>query len=134
MKSQAAESPSWAPNELIKIAAAYDLHISPYRDGGVTHGTPTRIWSVVVEGDLYVRAYNGQGSRWYQAATKQRAGRIRAAGMTREVLFETVDGAVNDLIDAAYRTKYGDSPYLAPMIGTRARSATVRVLPRPYFA
>lgn len=38
---------SWAPNELQKIAASDDLHISPLRDDGVTYGTPTRIWSVV---------------------------------------------------------------------------------------
>jgi hypothetical protein len=119
---------SWAPNELQKIAASDDLHISPLRDDGVTYGTPTWIWSVVVDGELYVRAYNGRQSRWYQAAVRQQAGRIRTAGLTKEVAFEPVDGAINDRIDDAYRAKYGGSPYLAPMIGPRARSATVRVL------
>ena len=118
---------SWAPNELQKIAASDDLHISPLRDDGVTYGTPTWIWSVVVDGELYVRAYNGRQSRWYQAAVRQQAGRIRTAGLTKEVAFEPVDGAINDRIDDAYRAKYGGSPYLAPMIGPRARSATVRV-------
>lgn len=37
--------------------------------------------------DLYVRAYNGQASRWYQAALQKRAGRIRVAGMTQDVSF-----------------------------------------------
>jgi hypothetical protein len=69
-------------------------------------------------------------SRWYQAAIRQKAGRITAAGMTKEVSFEPVDGAINKLIDDAYRAKYKGSPYLNPMIGTRARSATVKVLPR----
>jgi hypothetical protein len=32
-----------------------------------TYGTPTWIWSVVVDGALYVRPYNGPDSRWYQA-------------------------------------------------------------------
>lgn len=121
---------SWSPNELQKIAAGDDLHISPLRDDGVTYGTPTWIWSVVVDGDLYVRAYNGRQSRWYQAAVRQKAGRIRAARMTKEVAFEPVDGPMNDRIDDAYRAKYARSTYLAPMIGTRARAATVRVLPR----
>jgi hypothetical protein len=121
---------SWAPNELQKIAASDDLHISPLRNDGVTYGTPTWIWSVVVDGELYVRAYNGRQSRWYQAAVRQQAGRIRTAGLTKEVAFEPVDGAINDRIDDAYRAKYGGSPYLAPMIGPRARSATVRVLLR----
>jgi hypothetical protein len=41
-----------------------------------------------------------------------------------------VNGAINDRIDEAYRTKYAGSPYLKPMIGGRARAATVRVMPR----
>lgn len=132
MRSQTDEAVAirWVPNELQKIAATDDLHISPFREDGVTYGTPTWIWSVVVDGELYVRAYNGSRSRWYQAAMRQKAGRIRAAGTTKEVVFQPVDGAINDRIDDAYRVKYRGSPYLAPMIGARARSATVRVLPR----
>lgn len=121
---------TWSKDELRKIAEADDLHISPFREDGVTYGTPTWIWSVVVDGALYVRGYNGQNSRWYQAAVKQKGGRTIAAGMTKEVIFEPVGGPVNDRIDAAYRAKYRGSPYLNPMIGTRARSATVKVTPR----
>ena len=53
-----------------------------------------------------------------------------AAGIAKEVSFEPVEGSVNDRIDDAYRTKYKGSPYLKPMIGARARSATVKVMPR----
>jgi len=77
-----------------------------------------------------LRGYNGRNSRWYQAAVRQKAGRIIAAGMTTEVTFEPVNGPINDRIDDAYRTKYRGSPYLGPMIGARARSATVRIMPR----
>lgn len=55
---------------------------------------------------------------------------MTAAGITKEVSFEPVDGAINDRIDEAYRTKYKNSPYLNPMVGKRARSATVKVTPR----
>ena len=48
---------AWSPNELQSIARTDDLHISPLREDGKTYGTPTWIWSVVVDGDLYVRAY-----------------------------------------------------------------------------
>jgi hypothetical protein len=95
----------------------------------VSYGTPTWIWSVAVDGELYVRAYNGRNSRWHQAAIQQRAGRIIAAGLTKEVGFEPADGPINDRIDEAYRAKYSSSRYLAPMIGQRARAATVRVIP-----
>ena len=121
---------TWSTEELRKIAEADDLHISPFREDGVTYGTPTWIWSVAVDHALYVRAYSGQRSRWYQAAVRQKAGRITVAGMTKEVTFESVDGPINDLIDDAYRARYHGSPYLSSMLGARARSATVKVMPR----
>src|SRR5215472_13360186 len=111
----------WSQDELRKIAEADDLHIAPFREDGKTYGTPTWIWSVAVDDALYVRAYNGQSSSWYQAAVQQKAGRITAAGMTKEVTFERLDGPanspINDRIDDAYRVKYKGSPYLKPMIG-----------------
>ena len=121
---------TWPQDELRKIAEADDFHIAPLREDGATYGTPTWIWSVAVDGALYVRAYNGQDSRWYKAAVRQKAGRITAAGMTKAVDFEPVDGPINDRVDEAYRAKYRDSPYLKPMIGARARAATVKVTPR----
>lgn len=126
---------AWSKDELRKIAAADDLHIAPFRGDGKTYGTPTWIWSVAVDDALYVRGYNGQQqSRWYQAAMRQKAGRIIAAHMTKEVSFEPLDetglDGIGDRIDEAYRAKYRGSPYLDPMIGKRARSATVRIVPR----
>ncbi len=50
--------------------------------------------------------------------------------MTKEVRFEPVEGPINDRIDDAYRAKYKGSLYLQPMVEARARSATVKVLPR----
>ena len=55
---------AWLKDELRKIAETDDLHISPFREDGKTYGTPTWIWSVVVDDGLYVRGYNGQKSRW----------------------------------------------------------------------
>ena len=85
---------------------------------------------MVVDDGFYVRAYNGQNSRWYQAALRQKNGRITAAGITKEVTFEPVNGPLNVRIDEAYRAKYKGSPYLGPMTSTDARSATVKVMPR----
>jgi hypothetical protein len=120
----------WAKNELRRIAAADDLYIAPLREDGATYGTPTWIWSVAVDDSLYVRAYNGKNSLWYQAAKRQKAGRITAAGLRKEVTFAPVKGPINDRIDQAYRRKYRDSPYLDPMIGAGPRAATVRIAPR----
>ena len=59
-------------------------HIAPFRDDGKTYGTLTWIWSVVVDGALYVRAYNGTQSMVVQAAISQKAGRITVAGSERK--------------------------------------------------
>lgn len=61
---------------------------------------------------------------------RQKAGRIIAAGTTKEVSFEPIDGPINDRIDDAYRTKYQGNPYLSPMIGARARAASIKITPR----
>ncbi len=120
----------WAAADLQAIANSDDLHISPFRDDGTTYGTPTWIWSVVVDGELYVRAYNGTASRWYGAAVREGAGRIRAAGTQYEVDFAVADPEVNDAVDAAYRSKYAGSQYLPPMLTDTTRAATVRISPR----
>lgn len=121
---------SWTKDELQKIAKTDDFHISPFREDGVTYGTPTWIWSVTVDDAVYVRPYNGKRSTWYQATVRQKAGRIAAAGFTKEVTFETVEGPINDRIDEAYRAKYSGSDYLAPMVEEPTRSITVKVVPR----
>lgn len=125
------QTAAWDWRTLEQIAETDDLHVAPLRGDGITYGTPTWIWSVVVDGTLYVRAYNGTKSRWYQAAVRQREGRIVAAGRALEVTFEPKGGKqINDRIDDAYRTRYKGSPYLAAMIGARARAATVAIHPR----
>lgn len=124
------ENKQFPPDELKRIDKADDLHIAPFREDGKTYGTPTWIWEVLVNGDLYVRAYNGINSKWYKSALQQKAGRIVAAGMTKEVSFEPVQGDINNAIDEAYKKKYSSSPYLSPMISNRARAATVKIIPK----
>lgn len=105
---------TWTSDELRRLAATDDLHVGPFREDGVTPGTPTWIWSVVVDDALYVRAYNGRASRWYGAATRQKAGRIAAAGVTREVTFEPVDGPLVDRIDDALPREVRRQPVPRP--------------------
>ena len=83
----------------------------------------------MVDDDLYVRAGNGQDSRWYKSAVKQKAGRIHAAGMIKEVNFKTVQGDINKQIDDAYKKKYKGSQYLSHMISNRISAATVKIIP-----
>ncbi|WP_229614333.1 DUF2255 family protein [Pseudomonas syringae] len=55
-----APSIEWAIDELARIIKADDLKISPFREDGVTFGTPTWIGCVEVDGALYVRAHRGE--------------------------------------------------------------------------
>ncbi|UXV29812.1 DUF2255 family protein [Mammaliicoccus sciuri] len=122
----------WSSSQLEQFKNADDMYISPFYDDGVTLGTPTWIWSVVSEGDLYVRGYNGQNSRWYQSAKTQQAGQIKLANQTFDVNFEALsaDSERDYKISEAYKEKYKDSPYLAPMINEGPVSATVKITPR----
>src|SRR4051812_32381510 len=83
---------SWSASDLDAIASVDDLHIAPRRLSGET-GTPTWIWSVAVEGTLYVRPYRGANSSWYQSALQTGTGIIQSGGTTYEVRFAPVDDA-----------------------------------------
>jgi hypothetical protein len=120
---------TWDTPTIEAIAGTDDLRVAPFRADGITYGTPTWIWSVVLEGRLFVRAYNGKNSRWYRSAMAQAAGQISAAGATHEVSFTPADPALNESIDQAYRGKYAGSPYLPPMLTHRTHEATVEVSP-----
>ena len=48
----------WSKDELRRISETDDLHIAPFREDGKTYGTPTWIWSVVVDDALYVREHS----------------------------------------------------------------------------
>jgi hypothetical protein len=52
-----------------------------------------------------VCTYNGKHSRWCQAALRQKAGRVTAAGITQDVSCEPVNGAIDVAI--LFRT-HGD--------------------------
>lgn len=122
----------WSRNELDTIAAAEELEIMPLRSDG-TPRKPVTIWVVRVGDDLYIRSYRGAGAAWFRAARASRAGRVRAGGLEKDVaLVEETDPAINDQIDAAYRTKYRHylHSYVPPMITATARATTLRLVPR----
>ena len=123
---------AWTQEQLDAFSTADDIHVSPFYSDGETPGTPTWIWSVVADGDLYVRAYNGQNSRWYQSAVEQQAGKLSITGKEFNVVYQSVDtdAELTKKINDAYTEKYGGSPYLPPMLAKGPVSATVKLLPR----
>ncbi|WP_020006402.1 DUF2255 family protein [Salinicoccus albus] len=123
---------NWSQEQIDAFSKADDMYISPFYSDGKTPGTPTWIWSVAVDNHLYVRAYNGQNSRWYNSAVEQKAGKIKITGETYDVVFQPIENepALTEKIDEAYNEKYGDSSYLPPMLEKGPVSATVKILPR----
>jgi hypothetical protein len=120
----------WTADQLATIESHKDLFVAPFREDGVTYGTSTQTWALVVDGKVYVRAANGQASRWYQAAITQGAGRVRVAGTFYDVTFKAADNDHDAAIDAAYEAKYPGSSAVPTMQGDGPKSATVLITPR----
>ena len=122
---------NWTSDELSRIEAADELEMAPRRHDG-TLRKPVPIWVVRVGDDLYVRAAYGAGSGWHRVARNGHAGRIRACGVEKDVQIKDADEAVNDQVDAAYRTKY--RRYAGSIVDSvtdaQARSTTLKLAPR----
>lgn len=124
---------TWTSDELNKIGAAEELKIASLRRDG-TLRKPVIIWVVRLGDELYVRSVNGRASGWFRGVESRHEGQIRAGGVVKEVAFvEEPDPAINEQIDAAYRTKY--RRYAASIVNTtvtsQARAATIKLVPRP---
>ena len=123
---------AWTSDELKKVETAEELKIASLRRDG-TLRKPVIIWVVRVGDELYVRSVNGRTSAWFRGVESRHAGQIRAGGVVKDVAFvEEPDPAINEQIDAAYRTKY--RCYAESIInhinGSEARAATIKLVPR----
>ena len=122
---------AWTSDELSKIAASEELEIAPRRGDG-TLRKPVTIWVVRHGDDLYVRSVNGRTSAWFSGIEVRHEGHVEAGGIKKDVTFVDADPAINDQIDAAYRTKY--RRYAANIVNSiltpQARSTTIKLVPR----
>ena len=123
---------TWTNDELGKIGKAEELQIASLRRDG-TLRNPVTIWVVRLGDDLYVRSVNGRGSAWFRGIQVRYEGHIQAGGVEKDVTFvEDADPELNAQIDAAYRTKYRRYPSsVSHIVSPEARSATLKLLPRP---
>jgi hypothetical protein len=123
---------TWTSDELDRIGTADELEIAPLRRDG-TLRYPVTIWVVRLGDDLFVRSVNGRTAAWFRGTQVRHEGRIQAGGVDKDVAFmEETDPGINDLIDAAYRTKYSryDVRYVDAIIAPEARAATIKLVPR----
>jgi len=117
---------TWTPEEVALLTGSKSLVLTVGDDGypGVEIGM------VLVCGELYVRAYRGVRSRWYQAAQGERHGQIRLGAVIRDVTLETQGFWPVSEIDSAYRSKYGQ--VIGSLVASpTAQAGTVRINPVP---
>ena len=123
---------NWTSAELDRIGKADELEIVTLRRDG-TPRKPVTIWVVRHGGDLFVRSGYGDHAAWYRGTQRRRDGHIKAGGVEKDVRFEdAADPALNDAIDAAYRSKYlhHGAQCVDPMVAAEARSTTIKLMPR----
>jgi hypothetical protein len=121
---------AWTSDELDTIGTAEELTLASARRDG-TLRTPVTMWVVRGGRDIYVRSVNGRESSWFRGAQNRHEAHISAGGVEKDVdLIET--GGANDVVDAAYDTKYGRRyPTIVPsIVAPNARAATLKLVPR----
>ncbi|MER6981912.1 DUF2255 family protein [Streptomyces carpinensis] len=115
---------TWTPEDRNLFTETYSLVLT----AGDGERPGVEIGMVVVDDELYVRAYRGVRSRWYRAAREHGHGRIRLGSVTRDVLLTTHGLQPPAGLDAAFRDKYG--PVADALVaGPEARAATIRIDP-----
>ncbi len=122
---------AWTKDELSKIGGAEEVDVAAVtRDGSVRNRVT--IWLVLHGEDLFVRSVRGRSGAWFRAAQKSKDGRIWVGRLERDIRFEEAGAALNDEIDAAYRSKYRRyaGRILDSVLTPEARSTTLRVVPR----
>ena len=121
---------AWTIDELNEISTTEELDLASARLDG-TLRNPVTMWVVRHDDEIYVRSVNGRESSWFRGARTRHEAHIRAGGVERDVdLVETDDA--NDVVDAAYRAKYGRRyPGVVPsIVAPEARAATLKLTPR----
>ena len=122
----------WPRDELERIGDATELQLASRRPDGSLRPYVT-MWVVRAGDGLYVRSAYGPGNPWYRRATASGSGRIRAAGVERDVSFAPASAEVQGDIDAAYHAKcdsYGPR-IVGSVTGPGAHQVTIRLIPRP---
>ena len=94
----------------------------------------TGIWSVLVDGRLFVRPWNDEPDGWYRAFLREPRGAILVSGREIPVRARKARGErLFDTVDLAYAEKYNTKASLKWVRGfklPRRRKTTTELLPR----
>ena len=121
---------TWSADDLDRIGGADELQITSARPDGSLRPY-TIIWAVRSGDDLYVRSAHGPQNGWFRRAQASGTGRIRAAGVERDVTFAAPPPAVHDDLDAAYHAKYDHygQTIVGTVVGPQVHEVTLRLDP-----
>lgn len=113
----------WTEPEKERLASASSLRLA----AGAPASDYVELGMVLVDDELYVRAFSGARSHWFAAAVQAGIGAIEVDGHRADVLFQRISGD-DDRIEAAYRRRYGVT---ADLVATNAaRAATLLITAR----
>jgi len=113
----------WTPVELRRIGDAEEVQVASRRPDGSLRPFVT-MWLVRVLDQVYVRSAHGHDNPWFQRALHARRGRIRAAGVERDITFEEPAATVSSDVTAAYHAKY--DRYGPRIVGTVVSADAIR--------
>ena len=121
---------TWTADDLERFGEAEEVRIAGMRRDGSLR-KPVIVWVVRVDDELYTRSVNGPGAAWFRGVQASHRGHLTAGDAGADVDF--IDGskpADDDLIDAAYQSKYGRYPGpVRSITSATARPTTLRLVP-----
>lgn len=110
------------------LADVEEIDIGFRRPDGSTGSTP--VWVVRVGDDVLVRSVRGPRGGWYRRLRADPDGWVEDGGHTHPVRAEPVtDDRLVAAVTDAYAAKYGDSPYVQPLLEGPSIGATLRLHP-----
>ena len=121
----------WTSDEPVRVSSAAELELTSRRADG-SYRPYVTIWVVGAADCLYVRSAHGWNNGWFQWVLKSGEGRVRTAGVERDVAFEQPGPDVAAAVTAAYHAKYdryGPS-IVGTVISAEAVTSTLRLAPR----
>jgi hypothetical protein len=121
---------TWSPPELDRIGRATELQLASRRADGSLRPYVT-IWAVRAGVDVYVRSAYGPDNGWHRRAKASGRGRIRAAGVERDVTFEPAGPETASAVSAAYHAKYDryGPAIVGSVVSPEAEQLTLRIVP-----
>jgi hypothetical protein len=116
---------SWPADDLRHLDGSREVEVSAARMSGVP-GRWRPIWVVVADGEVFVRTWHRRTTGWYGRAVESGHAWIRMSSGLVDAIVTVAGDTDADVIDAAYRAKYGAAG-AESMVTAEAAASTLRL-------